>query len=93
MYIVKVEDDMEYDGLYTTIIGAFLTEEKAAEYCKQKNSVFRSLRDKVNARIRPSLDRDFILTLTPEEKEMYDSEDSRYVNPEWTYEELKMIVR
>jgi hypothetical protein len=86
MYILKVEN-----GITTTIIGTTSTEEKAAEYCKNKKMVRQSLSDKCST--FPDDDDDaFILMLTPEEREMYDSVEWFYINPKWFYEKLKEVV-
>lgn len=89
MYIVKVEDDMEYDGIYTTIVGAFLTEEKAAKYCKHKNSIRKSLSAKLRVGSNPY--KDFASNLTTDETEMQVGADSSYINPTWSYEKLNIL--
>lgn len=91
MYIVKVEDNWESDGIITTNLGTVTSEEKAKEYCSRKNSARKSLRNKEDARLWPFLDKDFISTLTPEEKEMYDGKEDHYLNPTWKYEKLEML--
>lgn len=82
MCIVKVVDYVDFGGIETTNICGFLTEEKASDYCNNKNSIKKSIdtkqeehHQKVEATIalytNNKVSMDYHISLL--EKEFYDS--------------------